>query len=198
MARKLCPARVIFAAMVPFCMLAGVQAAESQPPAGQMCAEGSYVIGFDSDSNIICSAIASTVVKPAMETAAPVASGAGDDCPPNCPAAASASNSAAVSDTPVNQKGALAGIAAPVISKLKPRSVVFGARETTITITGSGFNADSVVKFHGASYTPSVNPAGNELLVTIATRDLPMGFYAISVSNGPDLETIRPRALEVY
>jgi hypothetical protein len=184
--------------MFPFFLLAGVQAAENQPPAGQMCAEGSYVIGFDSDSNIICSAIASSVVKPAMETAAPVASGAGDDCPPNCPAAEFASDSETVSDTPVNQKGALAGVAIPVISKLKPRSVVFGARETTITITGSGFNTDSVVKFQGTSYTPSVNPAGNELLVTIATRDLPMGFYSISVSNGPDLETTRRRALEVY
>lgn len=198
MVRKLCPARAIFAAMVPFCMLAVVQAAENQPPAGQRCAEGSYVIGFDSESNIICSAIASTAVKPAMEAAAPVASGAGDDCPPNCPAAAPDSASETVSDTLVKQKGALAGVASPVISKLKPRSVVFGARETTITITGSGFNADSVVKFQGTSYTPSVNPAGNELLVTIATRDLPMGFYAISVSNGPDLETTRRRALEVY
>jgi hypothetical protein len=184
--------------MVPFCLLAGVQAAENQPPAGQMCAEGGYVIGFDSDSNIICSAMPSTVVKPSPEAAAPVVSRSGDGCPPNCPAAASVGGSETVSNTPVNQQGVSAGIAAPVISKIKPWSVVFGARETSITITGSGFNADTVVKFQGTSYTPSVNPAGTELVVTIATRDLAMGFYAISVSNGPELETTRPRALEVY
>jgi hypothetical protein len=184
--------------MIPFCMLTGVQAAENQPPAGQMCAEGSYVVGFDSDSNIICSAMPSTAVKPAVEAAAPAESLAGEGCPPNCPAAASVRGSEKVPDTPVNQQGASAGVAVPVISKLKPWSVVFGARETSITITGSGFNADTVVKFQGTSYTPSVNPAGTELVVTIATRDLTMGFYAISVSNGPDLETTRSRALEVY
>jgi hypothetical protein len=54
------------------------------------------------------------------------------------------------------------------------------------------------VKFQDSAYSPSVNPSGTELRVTIATRNLPIGRYAITVSNGPGLETTLRRALEVY
>ena len=198
MVKKLYPARIVLAVVALFCMLAGAQAAENRPPAGQMCREGSYVIGFDSDSNIICSGVASTVAPEAAEVTRQVEGQRGDNCPPNCPPAASVDNGAVATDKLVIQRKAVSGIATPVISKLKPGYVVFGAKETSITIIGSGFNADSAVKFQGTTYTPTVNPTGTELNVTIATRDLAMGFYAISISNGPDLETTRPRALEVY
>ncbi len=198
MVKKFRLARVVFAVMALFCMLAVAQAAENRPPAGQMCPEGSYVIGFDPDSNIICSGVASTVVPEATEAPGHMESQASDDCPPNCPPGASVDSSEVATDTLVIQQEAVPGVAIPVISKLKPRYVVFGAKETAIKIIGSGFNADSVVKFQGTTYTPTVNPTGTELNVTIATRELAMGFYAISISNGPDLETTRPRALEVY
>ena len=37
-------------------------AAESEAPAGQMCPNGAFVIGFDSEMNIICSELNNTGV----------------------------------------------------------------------------------------------------------------------------------------
>lgn len=167
------------------CAAAGSAAADNRPPAGQMCPEGAYVIGFDSGSNIVCSALSGAVPANAPETVQDADRGHGQAVP--------AGNELGGDDQAPGES-----TAGPVISDIKPPWVVFGARETTIRIIGSGFSADTVVMFQGAAYTPTVNAAGTELRVTIATRDLPMGRYPITVSNGTGTETTRPRALEVF
>jgi len=196
MFNKLSSARFVFTAIVLVCMAASVQAAENPPPAGQMCAGGTYVIGFDSEGNIVCSGALESDLAKAPEAAGPVDNAVDDACPPGCSsekvtAAAETATKSAVADQGAAPDG-------PVITKLKPWSVVFGAREATITIIGSGFNSNSVVMFQGATYTPSVNAAGTELRVTLATRSLAIGKYAIKVSNGPGLETTKRGALEVF
>ncbi|NOR20069.1 MAG: hypothetical protein GQ538_08295 [Xanthomonadales bacterium] len=89
-------------------------------------------------------------------------------------------------------------ISEPVITGMKPSKLVYGARELAITVSGSGFHADSVIIFNGSKYSPSVNQTGTQLKVTIPTRTLNIGAYAITVSNGPGMETTRKRALEIY
>ena len=79
-----------------------------------------------------------------------------------------------------------------------PSSVLYGTRELTITVLGSGFSADSMIEFAGTTYTPSVNPEGTRLEATVATRDLTMGRYAVTVSNGSGVKTTLKKALVVY
>jgi hypothetical protein len=167
------------------CVVTGSVAADNQPPAGQMCPEGAYVIGFDSESNIVCSGMAGAVPSKTPGTA--------QDADRGHDRAEPAGNELAGDEQAPGEN-----TAGPVISDIKPPWVVFGARETTIRIIGSGFTADTIVKFQGAAYTPTVNAAGTELRVTIGTRELPMGRYPITVSNGTGMETTRPRSLEVF
>ena len=63
------------------------------------------------------------------------------------------------------------------------------AKKEEITISGTGFLEDSTVVLKGKKYTPSVNQAGTQLLVTIPSRGLSIGPYAITVSNRPGMET---------
>ena len=55
-----------------------------------------------------------------------------------------------------------------------------------------------MVLFEGSTYQPTVNPAGTELEVTLSTRRLALGNYAIKVSNGPGEVLTRKKALVVY
>jgi len=194
--------RPLVAALGLACMAVATLQADTRPPAGQMCPDGAYVRGFDAGGNIVCSAGAGAVSSTTSETAHGQAGEGGQTCPEGCAQAAAepvaeAGGNAAAADSVKDQAAGGPGDG-PVISKIKPTGVVFGARETTIRIIGSGFTADTVVTFQGAAYTPTVNTAGTELRVTLDTRDLPMGRYAITVSNGDGLETTKRRALEVF
>jgi hypothetical protein len=75
---------------------------------------------------------------------------------------------------------------------------LYGTRELALTVLGTGFNADSVVIFAGTTYTPSVNQDGTRLEVMLATRNLTMGRYAVTVSNGPEQKSTLKKALVVY
>ena len=76
--------------------------------------------------------------------------------------------------------------------------MLYGTRELRLTILGAGFNADSVVEFAGNTYTPTVNQEGTRLEVTLATRKLTIGRYAVTVANGPELKSTLGKALVVY
>ena len=198
MLHKFCLTLSATVALSFFCVNASLAADGNPPPAGQMCPQGAYVIGFDAGGNIVCSAAVAGGPAIAPATMRP-SDGEGDnDCQADClsqtPDAVVAGGAADTAGVP----GAQGAGAGPVISKIKPAWVVFGARETTILIKGAGFSAGSIVKFQGADYTPTVNSAGTELRVTLATADLAMGRYPITVSNGAGVETTRPRALEVF
>lgn len=201
MVHKLSSTLPVFFAIISTCMIGGLQAAENRPPAGQMCVAGSYVTGFDTGGNIICSVPGGTELPVPVAPLEQVNSQDDSGCPPGClngTADTSAVDGVVAVDKPVKDSSTVGDVAKPVISNIKPSWIIFGARETSVAIIGAGFTAESVVKFQGSDYTPSVNPAGTELRVTIATRELPIGRYAITVSNGPGLETTQRRALEVY
>ena len=201
MVHKLSSTLLVFFAIFSTCMIDSLQAAGSRPPAGQVCTEGSYVTGFDSEGNIICSVPGGTNLPVPVETVEQANSQGDDGCPPGCLKVATdagAVDEVVAADKPVKDKSTVVDVAKPVISDVKSSWIVFGARETSIAIIGAGFTDESVVKFQDSAYSPSVNPSGTELRVTIATRDLPIGRYAITVSNGPGLETTLRRALEVY
>jgi len=188
---------LLVALLVMASMAAASLQADPRPPAGQMCPEGAYVRGFDAAGNTVCSAVAGAVSPKAPEPALVPAGEVGQACPEGC---------VEVTDAPVADAGSSAAAAhpaagangGPVISKIKPFGVVFGARESTIKIIGSGFTAGTIVRFQGATYAPTVNNEGTELRVTIETRDLPIGRYAITVSNGDGVEVTKRGALEVF
>ncbi|HEY5775582.1 MAG TPA: IPT/TIG domain-containing protein [Xanthomonadales bacterium] len=196
MLEKLSSAQLFFTAMVSVCIAGSVLAAGNPPPAGQMCPRGAYVTGFDPEGNIVCSDAPESGLPATTEATVQADKAGADACPPGCTSSTAASSSQAAADTTVKDQDAAPN--GPVIAKIKPWSVVFGAREATITILGSGFNDKSVVIFQDATYTPSVNAAGTELRVTIETRSLPIGKYAISVSNRAGLATTKRAALEVF
>ena len=201
MVHKLSSILFVFFAIISTCMVDSLQAAGSRPPAGQMCTEGSYVTGFDSKGNIICSVPGGTTLPVTVETSEQANSQGEDGCPAGClkeTADTGDADEVLAADKPVKDKSTVVDVANPVISDVKPSWVVFGSRETSIAIIGAGFTAGSVVKFQGSAYSPSLNPSGTELRVTIPTRDLPIGRYAITVSNEPGLETTLRRAIEVY
>ena len=201
MVHKLSSTLLVFFVIISTCLTDSLQAAESRPPAGQMCTEGSYVTGFDSKGNIICSVPGGADLTVPVETAEQANSQGEDGCPAACVKMTTdtgAVDEVVAAEKPVNNESTIVVEAKPVISDVKPSWVVFGSRETSIAIIGTGFTAGSVVNFQDSVYSPSVNPSGTELRVTIATRDLPIGRYAITVSNGPELETTLRRALEVY
>ena len=201
MVYKLSSNLLIFTAIIAALMIDSSQAAGARPPAGQMCAEGSYVTGFDPDGNIICSAPGGNNPVEPVETMDKVNSQDDEACPAGCLKATGVTDTGGanpVTEIAAKEETTVHDVAMPVISDVKPSWVVFGARETSIAIIGAGFTSGSVVKFQGSEYAPSVNPAGTELRVTVATRELPIGRYAITVSNGPGKEATQRRALEVY
>ena len=156
--------------------------------AGQMCPSGSFVIGFDAAGDIVCS-------ERCMTDCQPGATGT-DTASKETAAAPAAAATAAVAGSPTI--AAAAPGAGPVISEIEPTSVLYGTPELRLTILGTGFNADSVVVFAGTTYDPTVNQEGTRLEVTLATRKLAMGRYAVTVSNGSELKSTHGKALVVY
>jgi cysteine-rich repeat protein len=216
------------------------QAAEAEGAfaalAGQMCPEGSYVIGFDADARIVCSASCGNGVLNDGESCDDGNTKPGDGCSAICqqeseaspgsaaPAAAAGAAASASSPTDVTPAGAdtatapatePAAAAAPIaretaaedtadsvpelaITDLDPSWVVFGKAEVTVTITGSGFEDGSVVRFEGSSYTPAVSPDGTELEVTLRTRDLSIGRYPVTVTNPDGGQATLKKAVVIY
>jgi hypothetical protein len=182
--------------VVVFMLVSSLAAAEleagNKALAGQMCPGGSFVIGFDSEGDIVCSepggngAVNTGEIAAASAAAAATPEAPAAEAPP--PAAASTAAAPAVA-TPT---------AGPVISDVEPSSLLYGTRELTITVLGSGFSADSMIEFAGTTYTPSVNHEGTRLEATVATRDLTMGRYAITVTSGSGVKTTLKKALVVY
>ena len=176
---------------------------ELRPPAGQVCPQGSWVIGFDNESNILCSEACGNRVLNNGEACDDGNTTNGDGCSAMCqsetPVTVKREEVIAVEPPPAPPASTAHALAQPVISKIKPSTVVFGSREVTITISGSGFTSGTTVLFKGASYTPSsVNQAGTELNVTLATRQLTIGRHAITVSNGSGMEITKKKGLTVF
>lgn len=178
-------------------------ASADQAPAGQVCPEGSYVIGFDSRSNIICSGSCGNGILDSGEACDDGNTAPGDGCSANCQSErieAADPVQAREDDSPAVEPEALLSPAAEglVISDIEPSSVVFGTSEVTIAVTGTGFNETSVIIFEGSHYKPVVDATGTRLEITIATEDLSIGPYALKISNGPGQEITRKRALVIY
>ena len=175
---------------------------EIHPPAGQVCPQGTFVIGFDNQSNILCSKSCGNRILNNGEDCDDGNTTDGDGCSATCrsenPAAVHSEVDVAVEPPSAPPVSTASMVAKPVISKIKPSSIVFGAREVTVTIIGTGFTSNTAVMFNGTSYTPSVNQAGTELQVTLATRELAMGRYPVSVSNGPGMEMTWKKGLVVF
>jgi len=194
---------IFYVAIAVFCMNGSLFAAwgSGRAPASQMCAEGSYVIGFDSESNIICTGACGNGVMNPGEFCDDGNTENGDSCPANCQSAGTeavdADKGMAAEAVPV-VVGSSVSTPYPTISDVKPSKVVFGKRELTISVRGTGFSSKSVVIFKGTEYAPSINQAGTELKVTIPIRGLNYGPYAVTVSNGSKLKTTLKKALEVY
>jgi len=196
-------ARFVFVFIVAACAGGGsaVAVGAERAPAGQMCPGGSYVIGFDSESNIICSNAGKKAVLGASETSdigrAEPADTCMGDCEPGDVDKKGTVEEIAGKNAPADP-GVVPSVNVLSISDLKPSSVVFGTREIELTVNGTGFLARSVIVFAGNKYSPSVNQAGTRLVVTIPTRDLGIGPYAVTVSNGPGMETTFKKALNVF
>ena len=201
----------IIAALFSVCISSSLLAAwgGDKPPAGQMCPTGSFVVGFDAKKNIICSPTCGNGVLNPGENCDDGNTEDGDSCPATCRAVSvvpksvpgsapeSAEGEVAVQAAPVDKKPSQLS-PNPIISDVKPSKLMFGTRELAITISGTGFHTETVIKFAGVTYSPSVNQAGTELRVTFPTRNLGIGPYAITVSNGPGMETTLKKALEIY
>lgn len=196
-------AQYVFSIIVAACVVIGspAVAGDKRAPAGQMCPEGSFVIGFDSESNIICSEASENGVLNVVENGDGGKAEIGDDCTGPC-------QSEEVDTKGVDEEIAAKNIPADPgiipstpelsISDVEPSSVVFGTREVEVTVSGTGFIAGSVIVVAGKKYSPSVNQAGTRLVVTINTPDLSIGPYAVTVSNGPGVENTLRKALEIY
>ncbi len=208
MARKSRLAQLVFGAIVAVCMIVGSSVATAaekaqvnRPPAGQMCPGGSYVVGFDDESNIICSGEDKHGDVNPAETAGdvkPDSGGSGSEQRQAEQVNKVSADKVVAAETLTAEPAGSAATSGPVITEVNPKTALYGAKETKITISGAGFGAESVIIFAGKKYSPSVNQAGTRLDVTIPTRDLSMGRYAITVSNGPGLETTRKKALEIF
>lgn len=179
-----------------------------RPPAGQVCPEGSFVIGFDKESNILCSETCGNGVLNEGEACDDGNTGSGDRCSADCSAESMAAvvpavaAEKAVSAAP-SQPVAPVASAAPVLQRpfvedIDPSTAVWGVNEVVVTILGSGFGSQTTVRFQGSTYAPSVNQSGTEMRVTLTTRGLGIGRYAITVSNGPDMDVTVKKGLEIY
>lgn len=175
---------------------------ELRAPAGQVCPRGSFVIGFDEGSNILCSGTCGNRLVDDGEACDDGNAVNGDGCSATCqsesPVAVRHEKEVAAAPPAAQPDSVATAIPQPVVSKIKPWSVVFGASETTVKITGTGFTGETTVLFKGRRYTPSVNQDGTELRVTLETRQLAIGRHAITVSNGPGMETTVKKGLEVF
>jgi hypothetical protein len=166
------------------------------PPAGQMCADGQFVIGFDEQSNIVCAAVPGGVMpatrhpasgKDPVSNAAPSASSADRAAPP-VPASTSESAAGVLIESESVR---------PVIEDIDPSSVVYGKRDVVVIIEGTGFSAETEVRFAGRTLAAEwVGPG--RLRVTLPTDDLAIGSYPLTVSNGDGREHTLRRAIEVY
>ena len=174
----------------------GEETGGAAPPAGQMCPKGSYVIGFDSDANIVCSSSAAVAEQANLEAVDSRAVPTSDDAGP-APAAAAAAPSVAAQTAPAPPASAPAPVKLQ-ISDVDPSTVVYGKREVTITLTGAGFTADSMIRFNGADYRPEVSDGGTRLTVTLPTRDLSIGKYPITVTNGSGDQVQAKKKLAVF
>ena len=195
---------VIFAVWIigaPAVLIAAEGDPESRPPANQMCPEGAYVIGFDAGANIICSQAGSVEDPPPIESTVEAAAASEERCHGNCQAMEAegevATEAIATQAAPAELSSA-SDEPGPAITGVEPKSALYGSSRVTLTVSGTGFNAETIVKFAGSSYSPSVNQAGTRLEVTVPIRDLAMGNYALTVSNGPGMEATRKRALVIY
>ena len=203
MAQKIHLAKFVYGAIIAACMIDSSLAAwgSKRAPAGQMCPKGSHVIGFDSEANIICTEACGNGVLNPGETCDDGNTENGDGCPSTCQAEGAepkdAEEEVAAQVTPKGS-GTVQSFSNPVISDVKPSKLQWGTRELAITVSGTGFHDDSVIIFEGTTYTPRVNQAGTELKATIPTRNLGIGPYVITVSNGSGMETTKKRALEIY
>jgi cysteine-rich repeat protein len=174
-----------------------------RPPAGQVCPQGSWVIGFDNENNILCSDTCGNRFLNDGEDCDDGNTTNGDGCSAMCqpetPATVKPEEVIAVEPPPAPPASTVHELAQLVISKIKPATVVFGSREVTITISGTGFTNGTTVLFKGESYTPSsVNQAGTELNVTLATRQLTIGRHAVTVLNGSGMEVTNKKGLTVF
>jgi len=208
MAHKSHLVQLAFAAIVVVCMTGSSATASgadidpgNQPPAGQMCPKGSYVTGFDSESNIICNEISVNGVAHPGEITGDGNTETGDNRPANRQSeqvdTGSAGEAHAV-EAILADPGSSPSLPDLVITDVDPTTVVFGKSEVTFTVSGAGFSAESVIIFAGSRYSPSVNQAGTRLEVTIATRNLSIGRYPITVSNGSGMESTWKKRLEIF
>jgi cysteine-rich repeat protein len=203
MAQKSRLTKFVYTAIVAACMIDSLLAAPDteRAPAGQKCPRGSYVTGFDSEANIICSEACGNGVLNPGEACDDGNTESGDSCPATCQVEGAETEGA---DEEIAAQAILADtvisptISNPIISDIKPSKLVFGKPELAITVSGTGFHTDTVIIFEGKTYTPRVNQAGTQLKVTIPTGDLSIGPYLIKVSNGPGMEAALKRALEIY
>jgi cysteine-rich repeat protein len=169
--------------------------------AGQMCPDGSYVIGFDPEGNIICTEACGNGVLNTGEACDDGNTETGDGCSAACQSEGvdtDGDEEELAAEPSEPDPSSLSSIPIPVISDVEPSSVVFGTSELAITVIGTGFHAESVIIFEGLTYKPVVNRAGTRLDTTIATANLSISSYAIKVSNGSGLENTLKRALDVY
>jgi cysteine-rich repeat protein len=181
---------------------------EARPLAGQMCPSGSYVIGFDTAGNIVCSQVCGNGALDAGEDCDDGNTQSDDGCSASCQSESAAAGGqqdtvpAAQTAAAAAAAGAAVAVPAPsaplAITDVEPPSVVFGTRELTIKISGTGFNSATVVLFAGSTYQPTVNATGTELHVTLPTRWLALGNYAIKVSNGSGEAVTKKKGLVVY
>lgn len=174
---------------------------EHLPPAGQMCPDGHYVIGFDASSNIICSGVCGNAVLDAGEACDDGNGESGDGCSASCRFEGAVNANGATEQTaePTALKPvAAANLQSLEINDIKPSSVVFGASDVTVNIMGTGFDETSVILFDGKTYKPAVNSAGTQLTFKPVTARLSIGAYAITVTNDSGLKVTRKRGLVVF
>ena len=197
--------------------------AGSQDLAGQVCPQGSFVIGFDSNGNILCSDVCGNGYLNTDEACDDGNTEDGDGCSSTCeietvaksevptkvpeePAAAAVAAGSAAPAAEAAEPAApaiAAGESTPVaavltIADVEPSGVVYGMPELKVTITGEGFTDESIVILEGKKYEASVNAAGTQLQTTLVTRQLVIGRYAIKVVNGPETQAVMKKALVVY
>jgi hypothetical protein len=72
---------------------------------------------------------------------------------------------------------------APVLTSVTPGSLYFGAATTTLTLTGSGFVAGSVVKSNGAALASTTQSASSITATLPASQLAVVGPLAITVTN---------------
>ena len=205
---RLRPEQFVLAAIVTVFMIGSSPAAYGggdssaiRALAGQMCPSGSYVIGFDSEGNIICTEACGNGVLNTGEACDDGNTETGDGCSAACQSEGvdtEGDEEELAAETSTTEPSGLPSNPNPVISDVEPSSVVWGTSEVAITVIGTGFDAESVIIFEGSTYKPVLNQAGTRLNTTITTKNLGIGSYAIKVSNGSGLENTLKRALVVY